>query len=156
MNRNEAAAMLAVCAAAFPHVNVSKETASVYAEMLADLDAEVALGAVRRLIATSRFFPTVAAIREEAAALSSPALPSPATAWREVMVKMQQVGRDRQPEWSHPTIAAAVATLGWRDLCMSDNQAVSRAHFWKVFDAVAREHRQQASLPPSMRAIGPS
>lgn len=154
MNRSEVAALLAVCAAAYPHVNVSKETASLYAEMLADLDPQVAMGAVRRLIATSQFFPTVAAIREQAAAMVEPLAPSPAKAWAEVMAKMREVGRSTVPEWSHPTIAAAVATLGWRDLCMSDNQAVSRAHFWKVYDAAAREHKQQAILPPSMRAIG--
>lgn len=156
MNRREIAALLAVCAAAYPHVSVTKETAALYADMLADVDFEVAQRGVRRLIATSQFFPTVAAIREQVAALLDPAAPSPAAAWGEVMLKIREVGHYHQPEWSHPAIATAVSTIGWRDLCMSDNQAVNRAHFWKVYDAAAREFKQQSLLPPEMRAIGPS
>jgi len=155
MNRTEIASLLAICSAAYPHVNVTVETATVYAEMLADLPNEDARRAVRRLLATSQFFPSIAAIREATLAVSQPAVPTPANAWSEVMLKMKEVGHNGRPEWSHPSVAVAVATLGWWDLCMSDNQAVSRAHFWKVYDATVKSAQQAALLPPERPALQP-
>ena len=153
MTKTEVAALLAVCAAAYPHVNVTRETAAVYAEMLADLDYADALAAVKRLIATSQFFPTVAAIRETTVSLTAPPIPSNAAAWAEVMLKIREVGHYRAPEWSHPALAEAVATIGWRELCMADNLAVSRAHFWKVYETAARDAHKAAVLPASLRAL---
>ena len=91
MTKTEVAALLAVCSAAFPHVSVTKETAAVYAEMLADLEYRAALAAVKRLIATSQYFPSVAAIRETTVTLTAPAIPSNAAAWAEVMLKIREV-----------------------------------------------------------------
>lgn len=156
MTKTEVASILAICAAAYPHVAVTKETAIIYADLLADIDLMVAQRAVKRLIATSQYFPTVAAIREQCASIISPSAPTGATAWAEVTTKIREFGHGTQPDWSHPSVASTVNIIGWRELCMSENQAVTRAHFWKVHEAVAREHKQQAVLPPEFRAIGQS
>ena len=153
MNKTEVANLLALCASAYPHVVITKETAIVYAEMLADLDLKVAMEAVKKLIATSQYFPTVAAIREQCASIVTPFAPSLASAWAEVTHHVRHLGHGRQPEWSHPSIATTVDTLGWRELCMSENQAVMRAHFWKVYEAVAREHRTNAILAVDPRRL---
>lgn len=154
MNRAEVAKVLAVCSAAFPHVNVTRETAAVYAEMLADLDPQHAQQAIRRLLATSHFFPSIAAIREATIAVANPSAPSGAEAWAEVVLKIKQVGSRGRPEWSHPAVAVAVSTLGWWDLCMSDNQAVNRAHFWKVFDATVKSAHLAALQVPDRPELG--
>lgn len=153
MNRTEVANLLAICAAAYPHVTVTKQTAVVYAEMLADIDLGVAQKALKRLIATSQYFPTVAAIREQCAALTNPFAPSLASAWGEVISQIRNVGHGKQPDWSHPSIAVAVSTIGWREICLSENQAVLRAHFWKVYEVIAREHRQESIMKPSRTQI---
>lgn len=143
-----------MCAAAFPHVTLTKETAAVYAEMLADLDPQHSQQAVRRLLATSHFFPSIAAIREATIAVAMPSAPSGAQAWAEVLLKIGEVGSRGRPEWSHPTIATAVSTLGWWDLCMSDNQAVNRAHFWKVYDATVKSAHLAAIHLPARPELG--
>lgn len=156
MNKTEIANLLALCASAYPHVAITKETAIVYAEMLADLELSVAMQAVKKLIATSQYFPTVAAIREQCASIATPFAPSLASAWAEVTYQVRHVGHGKQPEWSHPSIATTVDTLGWRELCMSENQAVMRAHFWKVYEAIAREQRMDAILPQNPKRLGHS
>lgn len=153
MNRIEIAQILSLCSSAYPHVVVTKETAIVYAEMLADLDVAIAASAVKKHIATSQYFPTIAAIRELCAAISNPAAPTLARAWFEVIQEIKTNGLFSTPEWSHPSIATTVATIGWRELCLSENQAVLRAHFWKVYDVVSREQQIETILPTGQRAI---
>lgn len=153
MTRNEVAALLAVCAAAFPHVRVTKETATIYAEMLADLDAEPAMRAVRRLIASSQYFPSIAAIREATTDLVVKLPPTAARAWQEVAAAVRDLGHYANPTWSHPAIGVAVATLGWRDICMGESSSVTRAHFWRVYEAAAKEAHADAVLPSTMRSL---
>lgn len=153
MNRTEIAGLLALCAAAYPHVGITKETAIVYAEMLADIDVAVAKQAVERLIVTSQYFPTVAAIREQSASILSPSAPSLASAWDEVISQVRKVGHRSRPEWSHESIARAVSTLGWREICMSENQTAIRAHFFKVYEVIGREFKQASILPAKHREL---
>lgn len=54
---------------AYPNAKATASTSQVYEAMLADLDVAEARAAVQRLIATSRFMPTVAEIREATAEL---------------------------------------------------------------------------------------
>ena len=70
MNELEAQKLVTVIAAAWPG-QVSRLTPTqqadqqqIYRRMLADLDYPVVNAAVERLIATSKFFPTIAEIRE--------------------------------------------------------------------------------------------
>ena len=69
MNKPDVKRLVAVLKAAYPRQELPPETVAIYAEMLADLDAETATAAVKRAIQTSRFFPTIAEIRNVAAEL---------------------------------------------------------------------------------------
>lgn len=155
MTNSEIAQLLAVCSAAFPHVTVTKETAAVYAEMLADLEFEQALRGLRRVLATSQYFPSIAALREAYIAVSGHRPPSLDEAWREVIQAAKSVGASSMPKWSHEAIADAVAALGWRDICMSDNATALRAHFFKVYDHAAKAVLERALPMIARPAIEP-
>jgi len=150
MTKNEVAKLLAICSAAFPHVTVSKETASVYAEMLGDLDFEQALRGLRRVLATSHFFPSIAAIRDAYVAVSGHRPPSIEEAWGEVINAAKTVGASTLPTWSHEAVASAVSALGWREICMADNASVLRAHFFKVYEGAVKTVLERA-LPSNAR-----
>jgi len=64
MKHSEAAELVLMMLAAFPSAKVTDSTSQVYEGMLADIDVAVARRAVHKLIATSKWFPTVAEIRE--------------------------------------------------------------------------------------------
>jgi hypothetical protein len=147
MNKQEVAQILAVCSAAYPHVTVTKETALVYSDLLADVDFEVAQRAVRRVIASSQFFPSIAAIREACRDVLVGPSCDPARAWQEVIQRIREVGRAGTPKWSHPHIEAAVTIIGWNDLCGGDNVVALRAHFWRALEAVKNETRAKALRP---------
>lgn len=69
MKKSEAAELVMMILAAYPNAKTSSSTSQVYETMLADLDPKTARQAVTALIATSKFVPTIAEIREACAAI---------------------------------------------------------------------------------------
>lgn len=72
--------VFAILTAAFPRQEISKDTGDLYALFLADFEREPAERAVKRIITKSRFFPSIAELREEIAELAL-GLPSELEAW---------------------------------------------------------------------------
>lgn len=70
MNRQEAAAVLGLMAAAWPNHEMPSETALVWADMLGDIDPDDGLAAARQVIQTSEWFPTINTFREAAQAVA--------------------------------------------------------------------------------------
>lgn len=119
---------------AYTSLKLSKDNIRVYVEHLSDLPDEALHSAVRSIIRTSNFFPSIAEIRETTLRHTPYAsLPSPTDAWANVAEQLQQAGTWHVPSFAHPLIAQAVRTMGWYDLCRSDNQMADRAHFLRIY-----------------------
>jgi len=67
-------------------------------------------------------------------------------AWSEVHDRIEHVGSYRSASWSHPAIEAAVKALGWSEICTNGNIEATRAHFFRIFEAIQRRAFQDASL----------
>jgi len=77
-------------------------------------------------------------------------------AWREVQDGVRSRGLAAgPPDWSHPAVAAAVSSLGWRDLCLSTNPDVTRAHFLRLYESAVRRTVDRARFD-SVIGIGPA
>lgn len=148
MTREEIAKVLAVCSAAYPHVVITKETAIVYAESLRDLPFDPVSRAVRKLVTTSEFFPTIAKIRRAVAEADGKLPPDGATAYGEVISAAASRGALDRPEWSHPAVNEVVEALGWSRICRDDNPAALRAQFMRVYEPIRDRHdRAIVGLP---------
>lgn len=64
MNAQETATVLAYFAAAFPNMELSDDTADVWAFELRDIDPDLAPEAMRAVVKESEFAPTIAKFRE--------------------------------------------------------------------------------------------
>jgi len=140
MNKQHTAQVLAYLSAAFPHVNLSRETAVVYHDLLNDLEFDPLMACVRELLATAEFFPSPAVLRKKYAQDSGLLAPSSSDAWGEVMQKARDEGRIvKSLTFSHPAVTAVVQSLGWYDICMSTNQDTLRAHFLRLYESKRSE-----------------
>lgn len=140
MNKQETAQVLAYLSAAFPHIRLTKETAIVYHDVLADLDFNAAMSAARELLKTEEFFPSASAIRRRVAQNAGVLAPSAQDAWAEVIGKARHEGRFATLQWTHPAIDAVVDSLGWYDICMSTNIDTVRAHFLRLYEDQRGSH----------------
>lgn len=128
MTSDQVKQLVTMLASAWPRPPVEAATVHVYAYALADLDHEAAMGAVMGLMQTSRFFPTIAEIRERAVK-NRVDLPTPELAWGIVYRAIQRFGAHRVPEFDCDEIQEAVKAIGWKNLCLSENEVADRARF---------------------------
>jgi hypothetical protein len=125
----------------------------VYQEALADIPVEILRAAVLAVVSRSRFFPTVAEIREEATKLAAPGYPSPIEAWAEVVAQIASVHYDGRPVFSHPLISKVALGMGWRYICLHDDAAVARGQFLRQYQAECERAQREALLMPQVREL---
>lgn len=155
--RPEIIALLGVINAAYPSFDLnSKRRIDLYCEMLSDLDIEPLKAAARQHIAVNKWPPSVAELRDMAASVTRPELPTWADAWEEVWHAVTTIGYIGKPQWSHPLIAKTVQSMGgWLTMCQIqvDNLSTERAQFNRMYDAHASRATRHASLLPDVRAL---
>lgn len=136
-------------------------TAGVYARLLRDLDYELAVAAIARVAATFRFsnlLPTVAEIRDSAAALALGNVEPGGAAFGAVCGLMRSTADHRGYHAADPPPRAVVerfagalgwqalqAIGGWRALCCAEeNDPAPRSQFVRAYDALAANARRDA------------
>lgn len=147
MTEAQAVALVAVLQAAYPRQELREETIRLYAAMLRDLEFVSAEQAVKRIIASSPYWPAIAEIRN-AVAEAETGLPSPEEAWEEVRRAVRDVGSYGRPQWSNPVLARAVESIGWLQICLSEQPGVERAHFLRVYESLRSRAVLERNVAP--------
>jgi hypothetical protein len=147
------------------HVPNRAEAAQAFREawlrLLGDLDNAAVVAAVDSLAAEARDFPPPpGVIRNRAVQLQAgPGVPGVDEAWAEVQAEIGRVGwtvaldPSRRPQFSHPSITAAVEAMGWQTLCESENPMADRAHFIKLYGSATQRATRDAVMPASVREL---
>ncbi len=156
MTRIEVAKLVGVLLAAFPSADVNRATTTAYETELADLDYASANLAVRRLIGSSKFRPSIAEIREAATELANGPRRHGGEAWGDVIKAVGRYGAYRTPVFADPLVERAVLAFGWSAICGSENQIADRARFIELYDGLATTTRRELQLPQAIRLRLPS
>jgi hypothetical protein len=140
VNRAEAGGLVSLLADAYPHVQVRKGTAEAYAIALADLSLEEAHRAVVELLGTSKFWPTIAEIRELVARHRT-GLPDAETAWAIVVRSAEAANAEISTRGSYQRvpfgcelIERAVAVIGWERIRSGEDRSILSAQFRKLYE----------------------
>lgn len=132
----------------------------LYVEMLSDIPPSILETAVKKLIMTNKFLPSIAEIREVAygikGIISGTAAPDESEAWGEVIKAIQSVGYYGKPKFSHEAITTAVNNIGWQDICMTTNDGMNtlRAQFRRAYQLAAQ--RQKDNRDNAVLGISPN
>lgn len=154
MNRIETAKILSVIRVLFPQ---SKQPApadeatqlELWTDLLSDLDYAAVNQAVRAH-ATSEggnWAPSIAQIRTAATNLRLGSVRAGGDAWRDFLDEVGRVGSYRTPAFKDPVVDRVVRALGWKELCLSENQVADRARFIELYDRLAVDRRQLEQSP---------
>lgn len=143
MKQSEAAKLVMMLMAAYPHGKATEATSAVYEKMLLDLDYEAASQAVTLLIATNRFLPAVAEIRATATDLRLGPPRTGGEAWADAIAAVRTVGRYGVPQWQDPLLGEAMRLWGsWRDFCNSpEDDPGGRARFIEMYEQLTARQR---------------
>lgn len=150
MNEELILKSLLLMKAAYPRLALSDETIQLYTRALQDIEPALLKAAVMHHIASSKWFPTIAELREAAAHLlaSASGQPSAYDAWGAVMRQVRLRGRWGVPDLE-PLAQQAVNVIGgWSFICDSENVTADRARFIAAYEQLLeRKVRQQMELP---------
>jgi len=154
MERRETAQVLAMLASAYPHIKITKETAEIYHDVLQDLEMSQCVRASRGIVRFSQFFPSASEIRRAVMKEENLLSPLPIEAWAEIVKVTKSEGLQKSHEWSHATLKETVVAIGWREICMSENQGVLRAHFLKLYESLATKNDQKILMKSLNKELG--
>lgn len=176
MKKSEAAEIVHMLMKAYPASKADDGTSRIYETMLVDLDANRAMAAIKRLLSTCKFLPTIAEIREAAAAQTAGPRKTGNEAYEELnravlkhghtpVVKVTDDGKVlTQKPWPPiaPDIAVAMRrTWGtWADCCSAtrDQSVSDRARFIEAYDGMSERDRADlvSGVPlPAPQAAAP-
>lgn len=156
MTDEEAIKVMTVLTAAYPDKVLQEQTITLYLEFLLDLPYQAGKAGALALIAKSKWFPSIAELRQQALSFTPESdVPNAADAWGEVIQQIRAEGWYGKPKFSHAAIEKTVRSIGWRELCMSENAAVDRAHFIKLYELYRdREATRTLLIPEAKRLLG--
>jgi len=144
--------IVAIICAAYPNFTPTEHTVDVYYETLKDIPADLLKAATMQSISETgrKFAPSVGELRGAVAEIRNVVrgVPSSYQAWQETLSQICDVGSYGNPEFTSPLIAETVRLIGWRNLCMSENQVADRARFIQAYEQLSdRAARDEIMLP---------
>lgn len=133
-----------------------RPTAELWARVLADVPYDVAEKAMIKVLATVKYFPTVAEIREAVADLTTGRPMTAHEAWGMVTSAVKKYGYYRESEALAslpPDVVSVVKRFGWREICSCEEPDVLRGQFRRAWEASASHAREMAMLPAPIRQL---
>lgn len=155
MDKTEFSKLALVIRSSYPNSQalMTNEAVAVWYEMLTDIPYTAAAAAVQKWVASEKWPPTIADIREGAATAVAPEIPEWSDAWEKVIQAIGRWGMHREAEalaTMNETAQQTVKRMGWQYICLSENIGVERATFRDIYTAIKARKDQQAKLPESL------
>lgn len=158
MNRKEFAIFASALKALYPNNDKllpNDAARNLWYDMLSDIPFPVADAGLRKWAATEKWPPTIAEIRGFCVSAVAGELPDWGSAWRETTDAIGRYGyqgEDAAMAALSPMTREAVKRLGWRQLCISENQEADRANFRMVYESLAERRTKDRAISPELRA----
>ena len=145
--------ILAQLFACYPNSQATDQTVGMYLRLLKDIPVAELQVVVDQAIAESEFLPTIARLREMHRKLDNVGRLTWADAWELVQKEVRRIGVYQAPKFNDPITVRVVATIGWRNICASEQPDTVRAHFRQMYEALANREEGLEKLLPQSRAL---
>lgn len=152
MNDEDFLKIAATLRAAYPNSNflTTKDSISVWCDMLIDLDYETCKSAAKEYISTGKFPPTIADIREKCTGYMQLPIGDWSEAWERVLKAIRKYGYMQEIEALEnmdEITRTCLKRLGYQNICMSENITADRANFREIYEGEAKRRKEQSKIP---------
>lgn len=123
---------------------------------LQDIPYSVVEAGLRKWVATNKWSPSIAEIREMTATVQNGEIPDWGDGWEQVLTAIRKYGSYRIPEAmeSFDSITRqCVERLGFKNICMSENISVDRANFRMIYEQIAERNKREQQIPLPLRQL---
>lgn len=163
MNREETKAILAILKAGYPNFykDMTKEdatnTINLWAIMFADDPAQVVTEAVKSLMCTLKFPPTIADVKEKIAMITQPPAMTEMEAWQTVKSAINYYNAAETFERLPPILKRIVGSPNqlreWAIMEAEKLDTVVQSNFMRSYKALAAQEKERAMLPESTKKL---
>lgn len=156
MSKAEIIKLLTIIAAMYSRFEINELKVNLWLDMIGDLPFKVAQLAVKKVMMTSEFPPTVAEVRKAAADITHAKddVLDAGKAWGEVQDAVRKHGfyeTNKALEMMSPLTRQVVEQISWREICLCEEPGVIRGQFMKMYDSMKVRHQQERMLPESFK-----
>jgi hypothetical protein len=158
INKKEFAIFASALRTYYPKENLlpNEQAMQLWFNQLYDIPYKVAEVTLNKWVATNKWSPSIADIREQATGLTQGEAKEWGDAWQEVLRAISKFGSYREDEALaslDDTTRTVVRRLGFRNLCFSEEIQVDRANFRMIYEREIQRERQDAQLPPKLKEL---
>ena len=154
MNKQEFGVFASAVRTYYPKEQIlpNQQAMELWFRELQDIPFPVAEATLRQWVATNKWSPSIADIREGAATVVHGTIKEWGEAWEEVLTSVRKYGLYNQEKALNSldqlTRTAAERT-GFRNICLSENIATERANFRMIYESLMNREKtnQQIALP---------
>ena len=156
MTKAETAKLLGLMAAMYPKFEITELKVELWADLIGDIPYSLAQAALKKVMMTSEFIPTVAEIRKAAAESISTKEDelTAGEAWGEVRKAIAACGwpePGKAYDMMSPITQQVVKQIGWHEICMCEEPGVVRGQFMKIFNTTQERDKQNRLLPEGFK-----
>lgn len=142
----------------FPKDNLfpNKQSVDLWYRILNDIDYKTAELFLQKWVATNKWPPTIADIREGCADITHGEMQDWGKAWEQVEKAIRYFGMYREDEAyaSMDEITEEVTRrLGFKEICMSENIQVDRANFRMIYEQVIQRKKTDRQVKPDVQKL---
>lgn len=158
MNKQEFATFAAAMKTYYPKEGLlpNGQAMELWFRQLQDIPYIVAEAALQKWVATQKWSPSIAEIREMAMTVTAGDKPLWSDGWEQVQTAIRKYGMyniGAAMESFDDVTRQTVKRLGFRELCLSENPMQDRANFRMIFEQIAEREQQQKQLPVSLQNL---
>ena len=142
----------------YPRENLlpNNQAMELWFGQLQDIPYNIAEVTLNKWVATNKWSPSIADIREVASTVTSGELPDWGDGWEQVIMAIRRFGFYRIPEAMEsfdPITRQCVERLGFRNICMSENIAADRANFRMMYEQIAERKKKDAQIALPLKQV---
>ena len=155
MERREFAVFASALRTYYPRENLlpNDHAMELWFRQLEDVPYQLAEVALQKWVATNKWSPSIAEIREMTVSITDGEMPDWGEGWEQVLRAIRRCGSYDQAsamDMLDDVTRKCVERLGYRNLCMSENINQDRANFRMLYEQIAERKKKEAVLPTGL------
>lgn len=158
MNKKEFAIFASALRTYYPKEKIlpNEQAMELWFNQLQDIPYKVAEVTLNKWVATNKWSPTIADLREQYTNLTQGEAKDWGEAWQSVLSAIHRFGSYRELEALESmdeTTRKVVDRLGFHNICVSESIDHDRANFRMIYEQVVQRDKQDAQLPPKLKEL---
>ena len=134
----------------------NQQAMELWFQELQDIPYEVAQAGLRQWVATNKWSPSIAEIRDMASTVQNGVIPDWGDGWEQVIKAIRKYGMYQITEAMDsfdPITRQCVERLGFRNICLSENINTDRANFRMIYEQLQERKKKDAQLSEPLKNL---